>query len=86
MRFENRNRNQLKTSANMDHTIITCQYICNVIGLVTNNQANAIIAEVIGALEDFKQFMILSKITRGNNQSNQPSQCKQEKLHSKPGT
>ena len=56
MRFENRNRNQLKTSANMDHTIITCQYIRNIISLTTNNQANAIIAEGIGALEYFAQF------------------------------
>ena len=40
----------------MAHTIITRQYLCNVIVLETYNQANAIIAEGIGALEDLAQF------------------------------
>ena len=40
----------------MAHTIITRQYLRNIIGLETDDQANAFIAELIGALEDFTQF------------------------------
>ena len=40
----------------MAQAIITRQHLCNIIGLATDDQANAIIAEGIGALEDFAQF------------------------------
>ena len=40
----------------MAHTIITRQYLLNVIGLATDDQANAIIAKLIGALEYSTQF------------------------------
>ena len=40
----------------MSHRIITRQYLRNVISLSIDDQANAIIFKVIGALEDFTQF------------------------------
>ena len=40
----------------MDHIIIMRQYLRNVIGLATDDQANAIISEGIVSLEDFATF------------------------------
>ena len=40
----------------MAQTIITRQHLCNVIGLATDDEANAIISKGTGALEYFAQF------------------------------
>ena len=73
----------------MSHTIITHQYLCNVIGLATDDQANAIIPKGIGALEDFTQFQpadintLCSSVRKTGGTIEVP---KLEQAHSKPGT
>ena len=76
----------------MAHAIITPQYLRNDIGLATDDQANAIIARGIGALEDFAQFQpadiktLCSSVRKPGGAIELPDPANANRSHSKPGT